>query len=112
MSNVLFLDGTRRNSVLTGLSDIFNRPRPPVVVDERLWSVNTAGTATTDAVDFVRVQDFLEQVIEITTRFAVNAPANIPEVFDLGPLSEQAVVLKITETNPGTFYFVPEDGPD
>jgi hypothetical protein len=109
MANTLFFERGYDNSLFTGLYDFFNTPSQRIPVEESAWTGATGSTATTDTIEFLKIQALLGQAFQITQRFEENATIDISEVFDLKPLATEHVILKIKDTKPGTFYFISDD---
>jgi hypothetical protein len=65
-------------------------------------------TATVTSADFLKIQELLLEFQQTRERIKEVTEFDIPEVFDLRPLSSQRITLNIRETKSASFYFVAE----
>jgi hypothetical protein len=95
-------------------TSVFGKLFNPLGARRRVYTENEDArpvrqdTATIASADFLKIQELLLEFQQTVARVEGFTELDIPEVFDLRPLSSQRITLTIRESKPASFYFVAE----
>jgi hypothetical protein len=104
MDDAMMFDRSQDTSIFGGLLySQSSKPRLVVIEEKAPYLIQSTGTVNNT--DLWRLEEMFMEFQQMAWRVQAYE-AEIPDVFDLRPLSSQRVMLKIREVKPASFYFV------